>query len=249
MSRWRLIVSLAAAMAGALPAVAADPSLLLQAEAKTLSGDCKGGGVVIEGNHNAIAVTGQCRSLLLKGIANTVRLGVVPGATIRVEGSGNRVSYTVTGNGPAIEMLGTDNEVSPGPAVTVPVSAQAPAPSPVAARPADAGTPPRPAVVAPPGTGPLILAGDDQQRLASCGGRDVMITGTRSAYVLSGGCRAVTVRGDLLLVQAEVQAGAHIAVSGRGNVVSWGVRGRGRNPFIVVQGPGSRAQRILPPGE
>ena len=36
------MVFLAAVVAGAVPAAAADPSLLLQAEAQTLAGDCKG---------------------------------------------------------------------------------------------------------------------------------------------------------------------------------------------------------------
>ena len=100
-----------------------------------------------------------------------------------------------------------------------------------------------------PVAGALSLSGDDQERVADCAGRDATITGRRSAYILRGSCRSLTVQGDLLTVQAEVQPGARIAVTGRGSVVSWSVHGHGSAPVAVVRGPGSRLQRAQPPGQ
>ena len=228
MAKLGLTIGLAGLLAGAAPA---DAPLLLQAEAQVLTGACSGGDLRIEGNHNTIMVAGECRSLLLKGIGNIVRLGMTPGASIRLEGSGNRVRFTARGAGPAVKMLGVDNEVAAGPQ---PTTAR-----PAAARPA---APP----IATASTGALTLAGNDQQRVADCAGRDVAVTGARSAYELRGGCRALTVQGDLLTIRAEMQPGARIAVTGLGSVVSWRLRDRGRDPLVVAQGAGSRVQRALP---
>ena len=215
------------------------PELLLQAEAQTLTGTCTGQPVRLEGNHNTVTLSGACGSLLLKGVSNTVAAGVVPGASIHVEGSGNRVTYAVTGAPPVIVMLGPDNDVLSGaePAVQQP---KPPVPPPLAA-------PAPPQVQA--STGPLTLAGDDQQRLADCAGRDVAITGERSAYVLRGGCKSVTLRGDLLTVQAELVPGARVTVTGRGSIVSWAFKAsaakeKGRAPVTTATGEGSRVQRV-----
>ncbi len=204
------------------------PELLFQAEAQALSGRCDGQAVRLEGNHNTVVLAGPCGSLLLKGVANTIRLTLAPHAPVRVEGSGNRVRYTATGAAPVIETFGPDNFVT-GEAA----SANAAPPAPPSAN----------AVSVHP-TGALTLSGDDQERLAECGGRNVVVTGTRSAYVLWGGCRSLTVTGDLLTVQAELQPGARIAITGRGSIVSWALQGRGRGPVTVVHGAGSRAQRV-----
>lgn len=224
--------------------------LLFQAEAQTLTGTCSGQPVRLEGNHNAVTLTGACGSLLLKGVSNTVRLGVVPGGSIHVEGSGNRVTYAVTGAPPDVTMLGPDNETTSGPAV-IPPSAPPPAlPKPVPQAvsvnppPSVAAPPPKPATSMPaPATGPLLLQGDDQQHLGDCAGRDVTVTGDRSAYVLRGGCKSLTLRGNLLAVQAELASGARIAVTGRGSIVSWAVKGRAKPPSSLVRGEGSRTQR------
>ena len=228
------------------------PELLFQAEAQTLSGTCTGQPVRLEGNHNTVTLHGACGSLLLKGVGNTVRMGVVAGGSIRVEGSGNRVHFGVQGAAPAIVALGPDNDVSPGEAPTaeppkpavIPRAALAVPPPPVAvpvARP-----PPEPAAQVPPPIAPLVLPGDDVHGLANCAGRDVTISGNRSDYVLSGGCKSLTVRGDLLTVQAEIAPGAKINVNGRGSIVTWEVKGRGHGPAAIVRGEGSRVQMLAP---
>ncbi len=87
------------------------------------------------------------------------------------------------------------------------------------------------------------MSGDDEEKLADCAGRDVLVTGNRSAYVIQGACHSLVVRGDLLTVQAVMQPGAHITVSGLGSIVSWAVQGRGHAPAGTVHGAGSRIQR------
>ncbi len=205
--------------------------LLFQAEAQTLTGACQGQPVRLEGNHNTLTLSGVCGSLLLKGVANTVRMGIAPGGVIHVEGSQNRVSFRASGVPPAVATFGPDNEVSSGGAALA-----VPAPSAPAA--------PRPAVqpVLLASKGPLTLSGDDQERLAQCGGRDVNVSGHRSAYVIRGGCKSLTATGELLTIQAEFAPGARIAVAGTGVVVSWALKGKGRPPEAVVRGAGSRVQ-------
>ncbi len=96
---------------------------------------------------------------------------------------------------------------------------------------------------------PISLGGQDNQRLVWCAGRDVAITGSRSAYIVRGGCRTLTVSGDLLTVQAEMQPGSRISVTGRGSVVTWSMAGHGRIPVTAAHGPGTRTQRAEPAEE
>lgn len=209
--------------------------ILFQAEAQTLAATCTGQAVRLEGNHNTVSLTGQCASLLVKGVANAIQIGIQGGGLIHIEGSDNRVRYGASTGGPAIEILGPNNEVVPG--VPQPISPAVLPP----ARPGPAGVT-KPIVTAPP-TGPLQLSGDDQQRVADCAGRDVVVTGSRSTYVMRGTCNAVVVRGNLLTVQAVVQPGARITVEGRGSIVSWAVPHKGRPPAVMVRGRDSRVQR------
>ena len=65
-----------------LAAAPADTTLLFQAEAQTLAGTCTGNAMRVEGNHNVITVTGECASLLLKGVGNTVRLTIAAAGAI-----------------------------------------------------------------------------------------------------------------------------------------------------------------------
>lgn len=236
MGRKRLAASLiVTALMAAMPARARS-ELLFQAEGQTLTGNCTGEDVRLEGNHNRVTLSGLCGSLLVKGLANSVQLAMAPGGALRVEGAQNHIQYTVRGNPPAIVILGPDNEVTTSghadiaPPAPVPASLAAPKPA----------APPSPT---PASAGPLALSGDDEERLADCAGRDVLVTGHRSAYVIRGMCRSLVVRGDLLTVQAILQPGAHITVAGQGSIVSWAMQGRGHPPAGTVHGAGSRIQR------
>jgi hypothetical protein len=190
-----------------------DPPLLVQAEAQSLTPFCTGRDVQIEGNHNVVKPFGLCRSLLLKGIANDVVLDLGAGATIRVEGSANHVTY----RGPAIsgvDLLGADNIVT--------------APEIVPSGEEDA----------------LALTGDDQARVMDCAGRNVTIRGERSLYMLRGGCRSLTIRGDLVVVQAELASNAAVTVAGQGITVGWAPVDHGHAPTESVHGEGSHIERL-----
>ncbi len=178
----------------------ADP--LVQAEGQSVRATCGSGDAQVEGNHNVVVLTGPCRGLRLNGVANQVTIDLREGATLHIEGSANRVTYRLqAGAAPEIVALGPDNLVRPdGAAMPVPVSVP-------------------PAALA----GPLDLVGDDEQRSLDCAGRDVVIHGVRSAYVLRGGCRSVAVSGSLDTIQAEMAPGGHIAVEGSGITVAWTV--------------------------
>ena len=73
----------------------------------------------------------------------------------------------------------------------------------------------------------------------------VTVTGDRSDYLLQGGCKSLTVKGDLLTVQAEIAPGAKITITGRGSIVSWDVASHGHGPASFVHGLGSRVQPVL----
>ena len=237
MRAWLLLYGIGA---GLLPAAAGAQTpleLLFQAEAQTLSHACAGQPVRIEGNHNTVTLTGSCGSLVLKGYANAVSLALAPAAAIRVEGSDNQVSYTAPAT-PAIVALGPNNSVHAAQAV---FSAQ-PVPKPARPPVEPVSVPPPIAHRATPTAG-IRLDGEDQQRLADCAGRDVTVTGSRSAYVLRGGCRSVTVNGELLTVQAELQPAAHLAITGQGDIIAWAVSGKARGPSATIHGAGNHVQR------
>ena len=187
--------------------------LLIQAEAQTEASACDGRDVQVEGNHNQLRLYGACRSLVLKGVANEVSLGLAAGGAIRVEGSGNRVFYQAP-DLPGLVVLGPDNVVATLPTVAAGLAAP----------------------LASPATATLELSGDDQMRAVDCAGRRVAIQGQRSLYLLRGGCRSVTVRGGLLSVQAELAPGAAVIVAGHGVRVGWVLARPGRAPTVSAHG-------------
>jgi hypothetical protein len=89
----------------------------------------------------------------------------------------------------------------------------------------------------------LDLPGDDQSLATDCTGRDVTIHGTRSLYVLRGGCRSLTVDGGLDVVQAEMQPRAKIMVDGDGIIVSWALLDHGPQPLAIAHGEANHIQR------
>jgi Protein of unknown function (DUF3060) len=244
--RWiPLLLSLLAAPAAAQTS----PGVLVQAEAQNQRLSCGGGDALIEGNHNTIVLTGPCRGLLLKGVANTVAIALQAGASVRVEGSENRVIFDVAGGAaPVVQILGPNNSVDPGPLPPAPPPPAAPALKPAetaAVLAVPAAKPPRVEPAAGPArSGALELRGDDQQRDETCAGRAVVIEGNRSAYVLRGGCLSVSVQGDLDTVQAELRPGASVHVTGHGTTVSWAVPTRGKAPVSAIHGDGNRVQHI-----
>jgi hypothetical protein len=189
------------------------PSLLLQAEGRTLTPVCTGQGVRLEGNHNVLKPFGVCGSLLIKGIANQVVLDFAANAALRVEGSGNQVAYS--GSKPVtVDLLGPDNSV-------LAQQALVPEPGPV-----------------------LLLTGDDQALEADCAGRSASVQGNRALYLLRGGCKSLTIHGDLVIVQAEMQPGAPIVITGHGDRVGWVLNGAGKPPAPSVRGEANHIEHL-----
>jgi hypothetical protein len=115
---------------------------------------------------------------------------------------------------PGVELLGPDNTVTP----------------PIAA-PGDED-------------GALQLTGDDQARAMDCTGRNVTVRGDRSLYLLRGGCRSLTIRGDLVIVQAELAPSAAVTVAGRGVRVGWVGADHGHAPTESLRGEDNHIQPL-----
>ena len=104
---------LAATLLSLVPLAAqADP---VRAEAETRTIDCAAGPAEVEGNRNTLTFTNACRSLRLRGEANTVQIELAPGAQIDVEGNGNRVRYGLPGGAapPAVRVSGSNTDLAP----------------------------------------------------------------------------------------------------------------------------------------
>jgi hypothetical protein len=191
------------------------PPLLLQAEGQTLNPVCTGQDVQLEGNHNVVKPFGLCHSLLIKGIGNQITLDFTANPALRIEGSGNRVTYRAP-TAATTDMLGTDNAV-------------------VA----------QPAPVLVNDVGPVLnLSGDDHALAMDCAGRSVSVDGSRALYLLRGGCKELTVHGDLVVVQAELQPGAPVAIIGHGSRVGWVLNGPGKPPVLSLHGEANRVEHL-----
>ena len=108
---------------------------------------------------------------------------------------------------------------------------------------------PSPAVIAPPATadaGTLNLRGDGQHRDADCTGRNVLIDGSDGRFMLRGGCRSVTVRGDGDTIRAELAPGARIGIGGDGVTLHYTLTGVGPPPIVSITGRFSTAEQHGP---
>jgi hypothetical protein len=191
------------------------PPLLLQAEGQTLTPVCTGKDLQLEGNHNVVKPFGLCQSLLIKGIANQIRLDFTANATLRIEGSGNQVTYRAP-TAATTDLLGTDNAVVAQPS---------------------------PVLVAD--IGPVLnLTGDDRALALDCAGRSVSVEGSRALYLLRGNCKTLTIHGDLVVVQAELQPGAAVAISGHGVRVGWVLGGPGKPPVPLLHGEANHVEHL-----
>jgi hypothetical protein len=90
----------------------------------------------------------------------------------------------------------------------------------------------------------LALAGDDRALATDCTGRAVTVDGHRALYVLRGGCKSLTIRGDLVTVQAELVPNAPIAVTGHGNRVGWALDHPGHPPAASLHGEANHVERL-----
>ena len=87
------------------------------------------------------------------------------------------------------------------------------------------------------------LSGDDLNVALDCHGNSVTLQGVRVHYQLRGACKALTVRGEANIVQAEFAPKAQVLVEGNGITLTYTVRGNGTAPDVAVHGMGSSVQR------
>ena len=95
---------------------------------------------------------------------------------------------------------------------------------------------------APPPASAMTLTGDGLAIDLDCAGRDVVIHGNRSQYVLRGGCRSVAANGTGNRIQAELVPGARGRLEGNDSIFAYAVLGGG-DADIAVRGVRSRAER------
>lgn len=187
----------------------------LRGDGQVASMDCGGGEVLLEGSRSTVTLRGSCRALVLRGDDNRVMIELALSARVRVEGQGNRVRWTLARGGPPPVV-----SISGRDSLVAPASETAHSP------------------------GQLAMRGDDLQLQAGCAGRDVLVEGLRSNLRLLGGCRSVTIRGELAVVQAELQPGSRVLIEGGGNLVAYALTGQGAVPTVTIRGEASRARRV-----
>ncbi len=94
----------------------------------------------------------------------------------------------------------------------------------------------------PPPSVPIALIGDGHELDIDCAGRDVVIRGNRSRYLLRGFCRSVTANGDGNRIRAELAAGARATIEGNDTSFVYAVAGGGEAD-VAVRGAHSVAER------
>jgi outer membrane protein OmpA-like peptidoglycan-associated protein len=132
------------------------------------------------------------------------------------------------------------SDTAPPPVVVAPS-----APPPVVLAPAAPPVAP-PAVLAPStaAPGPLAITAEGERQAIPCRGRDVLIRGSNNNTTLRGGCHSVTVQGDSNQVQAELQPGAPITLSGENDDVAFVLVEPGPDPLVTVSAGTDRAYRV-----
>ena len=95
---------------------------------------------------------------------------------------------------------------------------------------------------APASATPIALTGDGMVLDLDCAGRDVVIRGNGSQYILRGGCRSVIANGNGNHIHAELQAGARVVAEGNDTRFVYSVPGGGE-AVVGVRGERSRAER------
>lgn len=103
-----LIAVLAAAQVGT--ASAAGDAIHISGVDQKRSLPCEGRDVVVEGVDNILTFTGVCASLTVSGTDNTIVIGLKPGASVKVEGTGQTVRWR-SEREPRVRVTGVDNSV------------------------------------------------------------------------------------------------------------------------------------------
>jgi hypothetical protein len=226
------LLALAAAPFLFPPSARADA--LVNGSRRTEMLDCLGASALVNGDNNRLVFHGNCRSLHITGGGNVVEVELAPGGDVSVMGNANRVLYTPSDPTPSVAAQGRDNQIGAG----SPGEAHATL-SP--ALPDSVLTPATldPALSAPTAT--VVLDGEEQNRDIDCAGRNVLIHGSYGRFTLRGGCRSISVQGRANTIQAELQPGAPVSISGDAVTLNYTLTMDGPPPQVSVTGANSQA--------
>jgi hypothetical protein len=104
-----LIAALAAAQVGT--ASAGKDAIRVSGVEQQRSIPCDGRDVFVSGVDHVLTFTGACASLTLTGADSTIAIGLLPGAPVKVEGTGNKVRWR-SEREPRVKISGVDNSVA-----------------------------------------------------------------------------------------------------------------------------------------
>jgi hypothetical protein len=82
----------------------------------------------------------------------------------------------------------------------------------------------------------LILPGSGGEFVRECANKDVVISGSKSKFVLTGGCQSLSVPGDGNQILVDMAPGSEIYLRGNENDVAWTKEHDAPSPAIVADG-------------
>jgi hypothetical protein len=82
----------------------------------------------------------------------------------------------------------------------------------------------------------LILPGSGGEFVRECGHKDVVISGSKSKFVLTGGCQSLSVPGDGNQILVDMAPGSEIYLRGNENDVAWTKEHDAASPTIIADG-------------
>jgi Protein of unknown function (DUF3060) len=91
-------------------------------------------------------------------------------------------------------------------------------------------------LAARPTTNSLILADNNGTFIGDCADKDVTIVANNGRFVLSGGCRSLTVSGYNNKVLVELVGGSELDVLRQSNLVAWAKPESGADPLVLSAG-------------
>jgi Protein of unknown function (DUF3060) len=82
----------------------------------------------------------------------------------------------------------------------------------------------------------LILPGSGGEFVRECSHKDVVISGSKSKFVLTGGCQSLSVPGDGNQILIDMAPGSEIYLRGNENDIAWTKEHDAAGPTIVADG-------------
>jgi Protein of unknown function (DUF3060) len=82
----------------------------------------------------------------------------------------------------------------------------------------------------------LILPGSGGEFVRECANKDVVISGSKSKFVLTGGCQSLSVPGDGNQILVDMAPGSEIYLRGNENDIAWTKEHDSPSPTIVADG-------------